>query len=52
MSKQLPQPGLFHCDRFGEIAGFVDVAAAGDGDVVGEQLEGYGGQEGEERFES
>jgi hypothetical protein len=31
---------LFHGDAFGEVAGFVDVAAAGDGDVISEELEG------------
>src|SRR3990172_5278734 len=34
--------GLFDRDRLGEAAGLVDVAAAADGDVVGEQLQGHG----------
>ena len=30
---------LLDCDGFGKVAGLVHVAAAADGDVVGEQLE-------------
>lgn len=36
---------LLHSNAFCEIARFIDVAAAGDGDVVGEELEGDGSQE-------
>jgi hypothetical protein len=32
--------GLFHCYGFREVSGLVYVAAAADGDVVGEELEG------------
>jgi hypothetical protein len=32
--------GLLHGDGFGEVAGLVYVAAAADGYVVGEELEG------------
>ena len=32
--------GLFDGDGFGQVAGLVYVAAAADGDVVGEQLQG------------
>jgi len=42
---------LLHRDAFGEVSWFIDVAAAGGGDVVGEELEGDGGQEGVNRLE-
>ncbi len=42
---------LFHRDAFGEVSGFVDVAASGDGGVVGEELEGDDGEEGLEGFD-
>jgi hypothetical protein len=31
---------LFYSDALGQVSGLVDVAAAADGDVVGEELEG------------
>ena len=34
------RPRLLHGDGLGEVAGLVYVAAAADGDVVGEELEG------------
>ena len=37
-------------DGFGEVAGLVDVAAAADGDVVGEKLQGDDLQDGEEQL--
>ncbi len=42
--------GLFHGNGFGEVAGLVDVAAAADGDVVGEELQGDDFEDGEEQF--
>ena len=41
---------LFDGDGFGEVAGLVDVAVFVDGDVVGEELEGDGGEDGGEGF--
>ncbi len=38
-------------DGFGEVAGFVNVATAGDGDVVGEELQGHDGEDGVDGFE-
>ncbi len=35
-----------HGDAFGEVAGLIDVAAPEDGDVVGEELQRDGGEEG------
>ena len=43
-----PLLGLLDGDAFGEVAGFVDVAASEDGDVVGEELQRDDGQQGEE----
>ena len=37
---------LLHRDAFGEVAGFVHVAAAGHGDVVGKELQWHAGQNG------
>jgi hypothetical protein len=34
-----PIDGLLHSHAFGEVAGFVHVAAAEDGDVIGQQLQ-------------
>jgi hypothetical protein len=39
---------LFHGNGFREVSGLVDVAAAADGDVVGEELEGNYFEDGEE----
>src|SRR5439155_2828578 len=41
--------GLLHCDAFGEVVGPVDVAAAQDGDVVGQQLQRNRGNDGREK---
>lgn len=36
--------GLFYGDGLGEVAGFVDIAAAFNSDVIGEELHGDGGE--------
>ena len=41
---------LFHGDGFGEVAGLVDVAAAADGDVIREELQGDDLQDGQEQL--
>jgi len=41
---------LLYGDGFGEVAGLVDVAAAADGDVVGEELQGNDLEDGEEQL--
>ena len=38
---------LLDCNALGEVAGLVYVAAAADGDVVGEELEGDDFEDGE-----
>jgi hypothetical protein len=40
----------FYCDGFGEVSGLVYVAAAADGYVVGEELEGDDFEDGQEEF--
>ena len=40
----------FYGDGFGEVAGLVDVAAAADGDVVREELQGDDLEDGQEQF--
>src|ERR1051325_10354904 len=42
---------LLHRDAFGQVARFVDVAAAGDGDVVGQQLQRQHRQQREKRLQ-
>src|ERR1017187_6324860 len=44
------RPRLLHGDGLGEVAGLVYVAAAADGDVVGEELEGDDFEDGEEQL--
>src|SRR5581483_11505702 len=39
-AKRRSRIALLHRDALGEVAGLVDVAAAGDGDVIGEELQG------------
>jgi len=41
---------LLHGDAFSEVAGLVDVAAAADGDVVGEELQGDDFEQGKEQL--
>ena len=41
---------LFYRYGFGEVAGLIDVLAFVDGDIVGEQLQGYRGHDGGEAF--
>src|SRR5258708_11703801 len=48
---ELPEWRLLDGDGFGEVAGFVNVATAGDGDVVGEELQGHDGEDGVNGFE-
>ena len=45
---KLGTDSLFDCDTLGQIPWLVDVAAAADGDVVGEELEGDDFEDGEE----
>src|ERR1039458_2866404 len=44
------RPRLLYGDGLGEVAGLVYVAAAADGDVVGEELEGDDFEDGEEQL--
>ena len=48
---QYTPSGLLHGHALGEVAGLIDIAAAQDGDVVGEKLKWDGGQDRVNRFD-
>src|SRR5258706_6813249 len=48
---RLGRPKLFHGDRLREVAWLVYVAATADGDMIGEQLQGYDLEQRREHFD-